>query len=597
MASPTVEPFLFQSAAYLGAAAVAVPIFRRLKLGSILGYLAAGVVLGPWGFGLLKVEEGTFHVAEFGVVLFLFVIGLELSPARLWSMRKDIFGLGASQMALVGAVIAACLFWAGFNSGAAIFGGLALALSSTAFALQLLQERGELNAPHGRTSFSVLLFQDLAVIPILALMPIYGAVGGVEGDAMSNAVAMGKAAAVVGVLIVVGRFALNPAFALVAGSGSREAFAAAALFVVAATALSVSAAGLSMALGAFLAGVLLAESSYRHQIETDIEPFRGLLLGLFFIGVGMRLDLGLVAAAWPLVVGGAVLLVALKTGLIFLVARAFGSDRRSALSTGAILSQAGEFAFVILSLGGAEGVFDDRQATILSAITTLSMAMTPPLVALLARLGRNTAEDGSDLEEPHEIQSQAIVVGFGRVGQMVSLILGNSGISVTALDRNPERIRMAERFGFKVFYGDGSRLDLLMTSGAVKADLVVLVMNDDEAVTRAAERLRASYPKLTILTRARDRYHELALMDAEPDGIVRETLESAIKISSLGLKAVGRDAEEVADILEEFRRRDTERLNLQRDTGANSEPIDIHAPFLAAQRRRAKEQAQKTSAA
>ena len=392
--------FLVQAATYLGAAAIAVPVFNRFKLGSILGYLAAGAVVGPFGLNLLHIREGVFHVAELGVVLFLFVIGLELSLSRLWSLRTNIFGLGAAQMLLTGAVIAGLFVLAGVMPGpSAIVAGLSLAFSSTAFAMQLMKDRGEMSSGYGARAFPVLLFQDLAVIPLLAAIPFLAgsAVETVETAGWVNAA---KALGVVAALVTIGRYAINPALKLVASSGSREAFAATALFIVAATALAVSWAGLSMALGAFLAGALLAESAYRHQIETDIEPFRGLLLGLFFISIGMRLDFGAIADSLLIVLGGALGLVVIKAALLYGLARLFGANNDDALQVGAVLSQGGEFAFVVFSLGVAQGLFSDGEASLMSAIVTISMALTPALTAAARRVAR-TEKNTDGLERPH----------------------------------------------------------------------------------------------------------------------------------------------------------------------------------------------------
>jgi len=583
MAASGGEGFLFQAAAYLGAAAIAVPVFRRLKLGAILGYLAAGVALGPSGLHIAEAEEGVFHVAELGVVLFLFLIGLELSLGRLWALRREIFGLGASQMLVTGLLIAGVMHEFGLAWAPALIGGYALACSSTAFALQLLQERGEFHAPHGRASFAVLLFQDIAVVPLVAAIPFVAAAGGETAGLLDAA----KAAGVVVALVLIGRYALNPAFRIVARSGSREAFAAAALFVVSATALAVDWAGLSMALGAFLAGVLLAESSFRHQIETDIEPFRGLLLGLFFIGVGMQLDLALVMRQWWIVIGGALGLVAFKALAFYVVARVFRISHPAGLRAAATLSQGGEFAFVVLSIGGAAGLFTVNATTLLSAIVTVSMATTPVLATLAARIAapRKRESDDADLDGPseEEMGAQAIIVGFGRMGQIIAQVLKNSGVTVTAIDRDPDRIRSAERFGFKVYFGDGTRLDLLMNAGAVQADIVILAIDDEEAVRRAAERLREKYPQVKIFARARERMSEVALLDLDLDLIVRDTLESSIKLARHSLLALGFGENAATAIIEEFRKRDRERLFLQRSEGVEGGMNILHRPFAAAE--------------
>ncbi len=557
--------FLVQSATYLGAAAIAVPIFNRFKLGAILGYLAAGVIAGPFVLDLLHEEEGVFHVAELGVVLFLFVIGLELSLSRLWSMRKNIFGLGAAQMGITGVVIAGIFVAAGvMPATAAIIAGLSFAFSSTAFVLQLLRDRGDLNTDYGSRAFSIVLFQDIAVIPLLAVIPF---VAGGVGEAAGWDSAL-KAAGVIAALVLIGRYGLNPIFRIVAGSGSREVFAATALLVVALTALAVSWAGLSMALGAFLAGVLLAESSYRHQIETDIEPFRGLLLGLFFISIGMRLDLNIIAENWWIVLGGALGLVVLKMLLLYFIAQRFGSNRDDAIKTAAVLSQGGEFAFVVISLGAASALFTGGQATLMSAIITISMMLTPVLTALARRFTTNNEEVSAEgLEGPFSSKDHVIIVGFGRMGQIISQVLSSSGVEVTAIDNDPAHIRNAERFGFKVYYGDGARLDILKTAGAMDARAVILCMDDTSAVNHAVAALREQSPNTVIIAVAHDRMHEIELQPLGADVIVRETLESSLLIAREALTRMGLNDATIDDYVQQFRQLDRKRLLAQIDAG------------------------------
>ena len=568
--------FLLQATTYLGAAAITVPIFNRLKLGSILGYLAAGVVIGPFGLNILHMEEGVFHIAELGVVLFLFVIGLELSLSRLWSMRKQIFGLGAAQMGVTGFVFAGIFVAAGvMPANAAIIAGLSLAFSSTAFALQLLRDRGDINTAYGRQSFSILLFQDLAVIPLLAAVPIIaGASGGGDGW-----VGAAKAAGVIAALVIIGRFALDRILQVVAGSGSREAFAATALFLVALTSLAVSWAGLSMALGAFLAGALLAESSYKHQIETDIEPFRGLLLGLFFISIGMRLDLAVIAQSWWIVFGGAIGLVATKTLLLFGVAMASKAGRRDSLKIAAVLSQGGEFAFVVISLGVGAALFTAQQATLMSAIVTISMIMTPFMVMMANRLASAAEDDGGDLEGPQHRTGHVLIAGFGRMGQIISQVLQSSGLDVVAIDNDPAHIRNAERYGFKVFYGDASRLDVLVTAGALDAKSIILCMDNTKAVNQAVVSLRERCPQATIIVCAHDRIHEIELNKLGPDVIVRETLESSLVMAREALSRIGEDDATIDDYIQQFRSRDRERLLAQMDAGPEAGKHLLHQQF------------------
>lgn len=582
MASSGEGDFLIQAATYLGAAAVAVPVFNRLKLGSILGYLAAGVVVGPSVLNLLRQEEGVFHVAEFGVVLFLFVIGLELSLARLWALRRDIFGLGAAQMAITGAVIAGAFALARvMETPAAIIAGLSLAFSSTAFALQYMKDQGELNTDYGNRAFPVLLLQDLAVVPLLAAIPFAASAGaGAPGIDMAQGWAGAlKAAAVIAALIALARFALNPLLRIVASSGSREAFAATALFLVAAVSLAVAWAGMPMGLGAFLAGALLAESAYRHQIETDIEPFRGLLLGLFFISIGMRLDLKAILDAWAIVLGGAVGLVAVKAALLYGLARAFGSKHHDALLTGAVLSQGGEFAFVVFSVGADALIFSNGEAGLLSAIVTVSMALTPFLMMAVKAMRPKAVEDADGLDGPHGGEGHVVIAGFGRMGQIISQVVSASGIDVVAIDKSPSHIRNAERFGFKIYYGDASRLDTLLTAGAADARAVIFTMDDREAVNRAVEALRQRLPNAFILAVAHDRLHEIDLRPKGPDVIVRETLESSLLIARKALEQLDFSAELIEDFIEQFRKRDRERLLAQMDYGPEAAKDLMHAKF------------------
>ena len=575
--------FLVQTATYLGAAAIAVPVFNRLRLGSILGYLAAGVVAGPYALNLLHQQEGVFHVAEFGVVLFLFVIGLELPVARLWSLRRDIFGLGAAQMTLTGAVIAAAFVLANvMATPAAIIAGLSLAFSSTAFALQYMKDQGELNTDYGNRAFPVLLLQDLAVAPLLAALPFAASAGsGAEGfdlaQGWSDAL---KAGAVIAVLILAARFALNPLLRMVAGSGSREAFAATALFLVAAASLAVAWAGLPMGLGAFLAGALLAESLYRHQIETDIEPFRGLLLGLFFISIGMRLDLRAIAEAWLIVLGGAVGLVAIKAAFLYGLSRAFGARRHDALLTGAVLSQGGEFAFVVFSVGADALLFSQGEAGLLSAIVTVSMILTPFLMAAVRTMRPKKETDSAEgLDGPRGGEGHVIIAGFGRMGQIISQVISAADIAVTAIDKSPSHIRNAERFGFKVYYGDASRLDTLLTAGAAEARAIIFCMDDTSAVNHAVESLRARLPNAFILAVAHDRMHEIELRPLNPDVIVRETMESSLLIARKALEELDFSNALIEDFIEQFRKRDRERLLAQMDFGPEAAKDLMHAKF------------------
>lgn len=574
--------FLVQAATYLGAAAVAVPLFNRFKLGSVLGYLAAGVIAGPYALNLLRQQEGVFHIAEFGVVLFLFVIGLELSMPRLWALRRDIFGLGAAQMALTGAVIGLLFVTARvMPTAAAAIGGLSLAFSSTAFALQYLKDRGEMNAAYGTRAFPVLLLQDLAVVPLLASIPfIASSVAGAEEFDMAQGWSGAlRAGLVIGAILALAKFALNPLLRLVAGGGSREAFAAMALFLVVAASLAVSWAGMPMGLGAFLAGALLAESAYRHQIETDIEPFRGLLLGLFFISIGMRLNLHVIADDWLIVFGGALGLVAVKTALLYALARGFGAAHQDALLTGCILSQGGEFSFVVFSVGADAALFTSNQATLLSAIVTISMALTPFAMMAARRSAPKTAVNAEGLEMPPLKTGHVVIAGFGRMGQIISQVISAADIEVVAIDNDPAHIRNAQRFGFKVYYGDAARLDVLLTAGASDARAVIFTMNDRSAVNHAVAALRQRIPNAFIMAVAHDRLHEIDLQKAAPDIIVRETLESSLLVARKALSRIGFSDGVIADFIAQFRKSDRERLLAQIDYGPDAGGEFMHLKF------------------
>ncbi len=575
--------FLVQAATYLGAAAIAVPVFNRLKLGSILGYLAAGVVAGPYALNLLHQEEGVFHIAEFGVVLFLFVIGLELSLPRLWALRREIFGLGAAQIALTGAVLAAIFIAARvLPLGAAVIGGLSLAFSSTAFALQYLKDRGELNTAYGARAFPILLMQDLMVIPLLAAVPFAaGSAAQIthEFDINQGWAHLGRAVFVILIIIYGARFALNPLLRQVAGSGSREAFAATALLLVALASLAVSWVGLPMGLGAFLAGVLLAESSYRHQIETDIEPFRGLLLGLFFILIGARLNLDVIVEHWLVIIGGAFGLLFVKAGLLYGLSRTSGAKHEDAMLTGAVLAQGGEFGFVVFSVGVDAALFSSEQATILSAIVTISMVMTPFLMIAARSVRPKTSQSTEGIQKPPSKKDHVVVAGFGRMGQIVSQVISAADIDVIAIDNDALHIRNAERFGFKVYFGDASRLDVLLNAGAADARAVIFTIDDRAAANRAVAALRQRLPNAFIIAVAHDRLHEIELQKATPDAIVRETLESSLLVARKTLSNLAFSDEIIDDFIEQFRKLDRERLLAQIDSGPEAGRDFMHRKF------------------
>ena len=555
--------FLEQVAIFLGAAVAVVPIVKRAGFGSVLGYMLAGAIVGPWALDLVDDEREILHLAEFGVVLLLFVIGLELQPRRLWTMRRAVFGLGGGQFALTAAALAGLAFAVGLPLEAAVVAGLALSLSSTAFALQALAERNELTTRHGRLSFSILLFQDLAVIPILALLPLLAPASGAAAGGipwLDIATAVGTIALVA----VGGRYLLRYVLRLIARFGTHEVFTATALLTVVGAALAMELAGLSMALGAFLAGVLLADSEYRHELEADIEPFKGLLLGLFFMAVGMTVDIGLVIETPLAVLGLALGLMLVKMLCLAAVARVDTSNWRTVRGTAVALSQGGEFAFVILALGVSSSLMEGRAADMLIVAVTLSMAATPLAFKAGDRLNARL-ERGSepDYERHIEEENRVIVAGFGRVGQIVGRILRLRRIGFTALETSAEQVDFVRRFGNKVYYGDASRVELLRAARADKAVLFVLAIEDVERSLATARAVRKHFPHLTIFARARNRRHAYALMDLGIDRIVRDTFHSSLELAQGILVELGLGELESRQTVETFRDHDTARLVAQ----------------------------------
>lgn len=564
MAGSEVPGYLIDAAVFLGAATLTVPLFARLRLGAVLGYLAAGVAIGPYVLGLVGNPETVYKISEFGVVLLLFVIGLELAPSRLWALRKAILGLGLSQVVLTALLVLplAMLVLDLSAVSAAIIGG-ALALSSTAFALQLLKERGALNTPSGETALAVLLFQDLAIIPMLAALAVL--VPTMADDGPSGLTGLAIAVAAISAVVLVGRYGLTPVFRLIAKSGGREVFVGAALLVVIGAALAMAMLGLSMALGAFLAGVALAESEFRHELEADIEPFRGLMLGLFFIAVGLGIDLRVIKENWLLLVLAAPALMLLKGTVLYGLARLFGNPHRDALEIALVLPQAGEFGFVLLASATAGGLLSAADASLMTALVALSMAATPLAAlggdALARRFARPEVTD--DLEAPRREQAAVIVAGFGRVGQIVSQMLIARGLGVTMIDTTPSRIRAARDFGAHVFYGNGLRVDVLRAAGAETARMVILCTDKDEVTAEAVGAIRRAFPHLAVLVRAHDRQHMMALSTAEVDFMIRETFESSVVLGREALLRLGVAESTVESIEDEFRLRDSERLAMQ----------------------------------
>ena len=551
---------LLQIAVFLAAAAIAAPLGRFTRMGAVLGYLAAGVVIGPYVLGpfyALTDVSDVLHFGEFGVVLLLFVIGLELRPIRLWSMRSAIFGLGTAQLVATAIVLAVIAFALGLTFSQALFVGLALSLSSTAFALQILEEKGELAARHGRLAFSVLLFQDLAAIPLIALVPLF-ALGAAE-TAMDLKAAGFAILTIIGV-VVAGRFLLTPLYRLVASTGVREAMTATALLTVVGVALVMEAAGLSAALGAFIAGALLADSEFRHQIEADIAPFEGLLLAVFFIAVGMSIDLGVLTSQPMLLLGIVIGLVAIKAGILFLLGRWWGLGSNAARRLGLVLSQGGEFAFVLFAAGALQGVIDRPFANLLTLAVTLSMAATPLLLLIDDALNRVAKPPPPEYEIPPEGDQHVIIAGFGRFGQIVARVLRARQIPFTALDSNVEQVDFVRRFGAQIYYGDAGRLDILRAAGVDKSRAFVLAIDDVDASLRVAEIVRSNFPDLPIYARARDRTHVHKLMDLGVSIIERETFLSALELTRRLLRGLGFREAEVKRLTETFKRQDERRL-------------------------------------
>ena len=541
---------MLEALIFLAAAVVCVPIAARLGLGSVLGYLIAGALIGPWGLRLIAHVDSAHNLAELGVVLMLFVIGLELDPRKLSTMRRTVFGGGSVQLAVSGAVLGFALAALGFPWQAALVGGLALALSSTAIVMQSMTERNMLQTPTGQASFGILLFQDIAAIPLIALVPFIGKAPSANADPLWMRI--GLAAAAVASVIVLGRYLIRPALRLVARTNVREVFTAFSLLLVIGIAELMSLAGVSMALGAFLAGVLLAGSEFRHALESDIEPFKGLLLGLFFISVGMTIDFGLLASRPLMVVGLLAGFLALKIGSLWAVARALDICRERWLFA-FLLSQGGEFAFVVFGVARDARVFTSEWESLLTIAVALSMATTPLL--LLAHdkvVGRKAGSE----RQPDAVSAEGpvIIAGFGRFGQIVGRLLLASGIRPVVLDHDADQVDSLRRFGYRVFYGDATRLDLLEAAGARKARLLVNAIDDVEDSIALVDRVRANYPDLPILSRARNVSHYFELRLRGVTVAERETFESALRVGRHALESLGFDRFRARELADAFRR-------------------------------------------
>ena len=550
----------------LAAAVIAVPLFKRLGLGSVLGYLAAGLIIGPFGLKFFDDPQAIIHVAELGVVMFLFVIGLEMKPSHLWNLRRQIFGLGSMQVILAAAMLTFVGIAFGYPWQVAFVSASGFVLTSTAIVMQVLGERHELATPQGQSMVSILLFEDLLIVPLLAVVAFMAPTVPTATADTSLWMKLGMAALSLAILVAAGRWLLNPMFRVLAKSKAREVMTAAALLVVLGAALLMEWGGLSMAMGAFLAGVLLSESSFRHQLEADIEPFRGLLLGLFFLGVGMALDLNVVAQNWKLIVSGVLALMAAKAAVIYGVARLAKSSHADALERAVLMAQGGEFAFVLFSAAASQGVISGTVNANMTAIVVLSMALTPLFLIIHGRFSRKSGinlEGVESLNGDEALRGNVLIIGFGRVGQIASQAPIAYGAQISIIDNNPDIIRQADKDGFKVYYGDGAREDILHAAGAENADCILICIDDAHATTRIVEIAKHVCPNTRLIVRAFDREHAFELVKAQADFFVRETFEAAMSIGNEAVKMLGADESQSAEICERVRRIDKERFALE----------------------------------
>jgi glutathione-regulated potassium-efflux system protein KefB len=564
MAAETSGIDLVPAIALLGAGVVAVPLFKRIGLGAVVGYLAAGIAIGPFGLRLFIDPGSILGVAQLGVVMLLFVIGLELKPSRLWALRRDIFGLGVAQVVFSVIVLAAAGMAIGGGFTTALIAAMGLALSSTAIVMQILEEQGETTEPHGRKIFAVLLLQDLAIVPLLAIVTLLSPVP--EQAAVSPTVKVIIALLAVAGIIAVGRYLLNPIFRIFADTKAREVMTAAALLVVLGAAFAMQAGGLSMAMGAFLAGVLLSESSFRHQLEADIEPFRGLLLGLFFLGVGMSLDVTLILSDWLILIGIVIGFMVLKTIAVYVVARV-RSPHKEAIRIALLLPQGGEFAFVLYAAAAESGIFSPQTAGLLTAAVILSMALTPLAPLLLKFLVGAEAPSLDGIEVADGLTGTALVIGFGRFGQVASQMLLARQVDVSIIDSDTEMIRVAGNFGFKIYYGDGTRLDVLRAAGAGSAKIIAVCVDNRDAADRIVELVNSEFPVAELYVRSFDRGHTLSLLSAGVAYEIRETFESAMAFGEAALRGLGFSPEEAAETAATVRERDRVRLQIQQAEG------------------------------
>lgn len=566
MAAEASGPDLVGVVALLSASVVAVPLFKRLGLGSVLGYLVAGVVIGPYGIGLFSDPQAILHVAELGVVMFLFIIGLEMEPSRLWGMRRQIFGLGLLQVGVCIALLTGVGIAMDLGPAVAFVAGTGFVLTSTAIVMQMLEERRMIGTRPGQRVIAVLLLEDLAIVPLLALVAFI-APGGAEASLSDRLLAVGIGLGSVAALVAAGIWLLNPMFRLLAGSRAREVMTAAALLVVLGSALAMQLGGLSMAMGAFLAGVLLSESAFKHQLEADVEPFRGILLGLFFLAVGMALDLAVIAANWTLVAGSVIAYMAVKASAIYLVARLTQAGHREALERAVLMAQGGEFAFVLYGAATAVGIIDGEANAVMTATVIVSMVLTPVMIILHDRMITPEAPSLDGVEAPQHNEASVLIIGFGRFGQIAGGAMLTRQCSISVIDTDPEMVREANAYGFRVHYGDGTRLDILHAAGAGRARMVLCCVDDRDAALRIVHLLRDEFRGIPILARAFDREHAMRMLAAGADHVVRETFESALSLGREALIRMDVADEEADDVIGTMRRRDAERFALEASQG------------------------------
>lgn len=556
--------FLIALLVFLVAAVVAVPLARRGGLGAVLGYLLAGAAIGPFALRLVTDVESILHFSEFGVVLMMFVIGLELEPRKLWALRRSIFGYGGAQLAACALVIGVAAALAGASWQVALVAGLGLALSSTAIALATLTERNLFGTPAGAASFGILLFQDIAAIPMIALLPLLATQGATEaGAGAAGWLAAGKAVAVIGAVVAGGRYLVRPALRFIARTDMREMFTAFALLLVVGIALMMDAVGLSMALGTFLAGVLLADSEYRHALEADLEPFKGLLLGLFFMAVGMSIDFAVLARSPWLVLGLVAAFVVAKTAVLALLARYFSIARGQRLLFALLISQGGEFAFVVFGVAGGAGLLPRETEALLVLVVALSMVATPLLLLAYDRLV--APRIGAGKARPDEVitpqRNPVLIAGFGRFGQIIGRLLYSQGVGVTVLDHDPDQIEFLRQYGFKVFYGDATRLDLLEAAGIADARILVVAIDSMDDSLALIDRVRERFPQLQIYARARHVSHVYQLKDRGVQLFEREMFEGSLMLGRRVLEGLGFDPGEARNVALRFRRHNIEAID------------------------------------